>query len=50
VRLSGKSTLLHQLLSATGEGSYYLNFEDPKLYPFDKFDYSRLDEVLAETG
>lgn len=50
VRRSGKSTLLHQLLSSTGEGSYYLNFEDPKLYPFDKFDYSRLDELLAEMG
>ncbi len=48
VRRSGKSTLLHQLLSSAGAGSYYLNFEDPRLYAFDKVDFSKLDELLEE--
>ncbi len=50
VRRGGKSTLLHQLLQTAGEGSYYLNFEDPRLYEFDKNDFSRLDELLHELG
>lgn len=50
VRRSGKSTLLHQLLGIAGEGSYYLNFEDPRLYAFDKTDFSKLDELLVELG
>lgn len=50
VRRGGKSTLLHQLLQTAGEGSYYLNFEDPRLYEFDKNDFSRLDDLLHELG
>jgi len=50
VRRGGKSTLLHQLLQSAGEGSYYLNFEDPRLYEFDKNDFSRLDDLLHELG
>lgn len=50
VRRSGKSTLLHQLLTRAGADSYYLNFEDPRLYVFEKQDFSKLDELLAELG
>jgi len=50
VRRGGKSTLLHQLLQTAGEGSYYLNFEDPRLYEFDKNDFTRLDDLLHELG
>ena len=50
VRRSGKSTLLHQLLTRAGTDSYYLNFEDPRLYVFEKQDFSKLDELLAELG
>lgn len=50
VRRGGKSTLLHQLLQSAGSGSYYLNFEDPRLYEFEKNDFSRLDSLLQELG
>lgn len=50
VRRSGKSTLLHQLLQNTTNNGLYLNFEDPRLYEFDKNDFNRLDELLGELG
>lgn len=50
VRRGGKSTLLHQLLHTAGKDGYYLNFEDPRLYEFEKNDFARLYSLLQELG
>lgn len=31
-------------------GYFYMNFEDPRLYPFEDNDFTRLDQVVLETG
>src|SRR6202035_606628 len=46
IRRCGKSTLLSQLLKKKYPGALYLNFEDSRLYDFDRNDFSRLDEVI----
>jgi len=48
VRRCGKSTLLFQLLKAKYREALYLNFEDPRLYDFDRNDFVRLDELIME--
>ena len=48
IRRSGKSTLLFQLLKRKYPGALYLNFEDSRLYGFERNDFSRLDEVIRE--
>ena len=50
VRRCGKSTLLFQLLNERYPDAIYLNFEDPRLIDFELKDFTRLDEVIAETG
>ena len=46
IRRCGKSTLLFQLLKGKYPEALYLNFEDPRLYDFERNDFSRLDEVI----
>src|SRR5258708_16220774 len=50
IRRGGKSTLLFQLLKERYPDALYLNFEDPRLYEFDRKDFIRLDKVIDEMG
>jgi predicted AAA+ superfamily ATPase len=50
IRRCGKSTLLFQLLKERYPDALYLNFEDPRLYEFERNDFVRLDKVIAATG
>ena len=50
IRRCGKSTLLFQLLKEKYADAVYLNFEDPRLYEFDRKDFTRLDKVIAARG
>jgi len=50
IRRCGKSTLLFQLLKERYPDALYLNFEDPRLYEFERKDFVRLDKVIGETG
>src|SRR5579859_1633116 len=50
IRRCGKSTLLFQLLKERYPDALYLNFEDPRLYEFEINDFSRLDQVIGDTG
>jgi predicted AAA+ superfamily ATPase len=47
IRRCGKSTLLFQLLKEKYPDALYLNFEDIRLYEFEKKDFARLDKVVA---
>jgi len=47
IRRCGKSTLLFQLLKEKYPEAFYLNFEDIRLYEFEKKDFTRLDKVIA---
>lgn len=50
VRRCGKSTLLWQLLKPNLSEAIYLNFEDTRLYDFERSDFSRLDQAIDELG
>ena len=50
IRRCGKSTLLFQLLREKHPDALYLNFEDPRLYDFDRADFLRLDEAIRLSG
>jgi len=50
VRRCGKSTLLFQLLDTKYKDALYLNFEDPRLYEFERNDFSRLDIIITESN
>lgn len=50
IRRCGKSTLLFQLLKERYPEALYLNFEDPRLYEFDRKDFIRLDKVIGTKG
>jgi uncharacterized protein len=50
IRRCGKSTLLFQLLKEKYPDALYLNFEDIRLYEFEKKDFARLDKVIELTG
>ena len=49
VRRCGKSILQLQLLKSKYKNAFYLNFEDPRLYDFEKNDFLRLDEIITES-
>ena len=48
IRRCGKSTLLLQMLNGKYSHAMYVNFEDPRLYDFERSDFNRLDEVIKE--
>ena len=50
IRRCGKSTLLNQILKLKYADAFYLNFDDARLFDFDKNDWSRLDEIIADSG
>src|ERR1035437_7909016 len=50
IRRCGKSTLLFQLISEKYPQAFFLNFDDNRLYGFENNDFSRLDEVISESG
>src|ERR1700744_1532384 len=50
IRRCGKSTLLFQLLKEKYPDALYLNFEDIRLYEFEKKDFARLDKVVSSIG
>jgi predicted AAA+ superfamily ATPase/formylglycine-generating enzyme required for sulfatase activity len=50
IRRCGKSTLLFQLLKEKYPDALYLNFEDIRLYEFEKNDFTRLDKVIKSAG
>jgi hypothetical protein len=49
IRRCGKSTLMHQLRQQLEESQSlgYFNFEDPRIFGFEKSDFQKLDEVLG---
>jgi predicted AAA+ superfamily ATPase len=47
IRRCGKSTLLYQLFTDKYPGALYFNFEDPRLYDFERNDFARLDEIIG---
>jgi len=50
IRRCGKSTLLFQLISGKYPDAFFLNFDDNRLYGFENSDFSRLDELISESG
>lgn len=50
IRRCGKSTLLFQLLKEKYPDALYLNFEDIRLYEFEKKDFTRLDKAIKAKG
>ncbi len=50
IRRCGKSTLLLQILQKEREPVFFLNFEDPRLFDFERNDFERLDRIIAEGG
>ena len=51
VRRCGKSTLLMQMMKAMDKDTVlYLNFESPQLYEFSLNDFTRLDNLITQTG
>ncbi len=49
IRRCGKSTLLYQMLSTKYPKAFFVNFEDPRLYDFERNDFLRLDEVIKKS-
>jgi len=49
VRRCGKSTLVKQKLLPTNK-AIYINFEDPRLIDFTVDDFTKLDDLLKESG
>lgn len=50
IRRCGKSTLLCQVISEKYPEAFFLNFDDNRLYGFENSDFSRLDELISESG
>ena len=50
IRRCGKSTLLAQMLQKDADNVFFINFEDPRLFDFERNDFERLDRVIAESG
>ncbi len=50
IRRCGKSTLMHQLIAATSEKSFFINFDSAKLYNFEIDDFLLLDKFIDESG
>jgi len=51
VRRCGKSTLLMQMMKEMEKDTVlYLNFESPQLYEFTLHDFTRLDNLISQTG
>lgn len=50
IRRCGKSTLLAQLLQKEPESVFFINFEDPRLFDFERNDFERLDRIIAASG
>lgn len=50
IRRCGKSTLLYQMIKDLYPDSYYLSFDDNRLYGFENNDFRRLDELISESG
>jgi len=50
IRRCGKSTLLCQLIFEKYPEAFFLNFDDNRLYGFENSDFSRLDEIISESG
>ena len=51
VRRCGKSTLLMQMMKEMDKDTVlYLNFESPQLYEFTLPDFTRLDNLISQTG
>lgn len=48
IRRCGKSTLMLQLSNQTADDFTFFNFEDSRIFNFDKEDFPKLDEVLGE--
>ncbi len=47
VRRCGKSTLMKQLIQASGLKTAYFNFEDARIHGFELSDFTKLEEVLG---
>ncbi len=50
IRRCGKSTLLRQMISEKYPEAFFINFDDNRLYGFENNDFSRLDEVITDSG
>ena len=49
IRRCGKSTLLAQMLQKEPDKVFFINFEDPRLFDFERNDFERLDRVIVES-
>jgi predicted AAA+ superfamily ATPase len=50
IRRCGKSTLLFQMLKEKYPDAIYVNFEDIRLYEFERKDFVRLDKAIGTPG
>ena len=50
IRRCGKSTLLAQMLQKEPDNVFFINFEDPRLFDFERNDFERLDRVITASG
>ena len=50
IRRCGKSTLLAQMLQKEPDNVFFINFEDPRLFDFERNDFERLDRVITESS
>jgi predicted AAA+ superfamily ATPase len=50
IRRCGNSTLLAQILQKNADNVFFLNFDDPRLFDFERNDFERLDRIIAESG
>lgn len=48
IRRCGKSTLLNQLIKSRYEDSFFINFDDPRLFEFEINDFQILDLLIKE--
>ena len=49
IRRGGKSTFLLQYLKSKFPKAFYLNFDDTRLVDFEKSEWMKLDEIIAES-
>ena len=47
---SGRSTLMLQLMNEDYPEAWYVDFDDPRLYGFDREDFDKLDDLITESG
>ncbi|MDR0969710.1 MAG: ATP-binding protein [Lentimicrobiaceae bacterium] len=47
IRRCGKSTLMQQVLKQSEQPTFYINFDDPRLFRFEMQDFQLLDNIIS---